>query len=439
MYTKESFFIDRKNKGSLCFAPSTSMYIGHQGEITACCINKKNVLGKYPEESLMKIWTGEKYRKMREELKSFVFSDGCRKCERLISNNNFATLKIPIHDRTASNYFNLPERLYLELDNKCNLMCTMCCGKFSSKILKHIERKPEYKSPYLNDNFFNELKPFLKNAHFIDYYGGEPFLIDIYYKIWEFLIKDNINSQQYIQTNGTVFNKKISDIVTNLNVNISISLDSVNEDTYSKIRIGSNYTLVIDNLLKFNQILKNKNKNLYISAVLCKDNFRELIDFYSFCQKNQLILYFHELDRPRNLSVYNIEYNDLKDFLLEINKKIQNIKKISDIDSLNLKTVISQIKFLEKIKFNMENAKASNFSYINFIENYFPQYLKITKNKLAEFQVTDFDICNSMQFRTMNACEESDINNHLFKDILSLTEEQYTVEISEFFLSLKKP
>jgi len=438
MHTKESFYHDRKIKGSLCFAPSTSMYIGYQGEITACCINKKNVLGRYPEESLMKIWTGEKYKKMREELRSFVFSDGCRKCERLISNNNFATLKIPFHDRTTPNNFNLPERLYLELDNKCNLMCTMCSGKFSSKILKHIERKPEYKSPYLNDNFLDELKPFLMNAHYIDYYGGEPFLIGIYYKIWEFLIKENINSQQYIQTNGTVYNKKISDIVTNLNVNLSISLDSVNEDTYSKIRIGSNYNLVIDNLLKFNQILKNKNKNLYISAVLCKDNFKELMEFYFFCQKNQLILYFHELNRPRNLSVYNVEYDDLKNFLLEINKKIQNIRKISNIDLINLETIISQIKFLEKIKLNLENTKDSNFSFINFIEKHFPYYLKITKDKLAESQVTDFDVSNSIEFKTINACEETGISNHLFKEILPLTEEQYAIKISEFFLSLKK-
>ena len=60
----------------------------------------------------------------------------------------------------------------------------MCGGKWSSAIRKNREGLPPLKNHYDKDfvKQIREFLPFLREARFI---GGEPFLINLYYDIWE--------------------------------------------------------------------------------------------------------------------------------------------------------------------------------------------------------------------------------------------------------------
>jgi MoaA/NifB/PqqE/SkfB family radical SAM enzyme len=44
----------------MCHAPSRSLYIDMQGKFTACCFNRVYVFGRYPENNLQDIISGEK-------------------------------------------------------------------------------------------------------------------------------------------------------------------------------------------------------------------------------------------------------------------------------------------------------------------------------------------------------------------------------------------
>ena len=419
---KIKFLNNRKQIGSLCCAPFTSMYFGHRGIISACCTNRTKILGVYPEKSLEEIWNGIEYKKMREDLKSFKFSLGCDQCKRLLKTGNLSTLKIPQHDVPGNKFEELkyPYKLNFELDNKCNLMCIMCHGKYSSKILKYRENKPAYASPYLNEVFFNELQPFLKNAGSLEFYGGEPFLIDIYLKILDYVHIHNPGVNIYIQSNGTIVSEKILNLVDKLQINLSISMDSVIKSTYEKIRVGANYDKVVKNIESFHDILKSNGRKFYISPILCNLNYNELIDFYNFANKYEMELYFHDLTTPREMSVYVLKEHQLQEQIEIIESKMSKISLPStEIEKYNFNVINSQLTHLKYILNNIVTAyKKDNFSIKDFLLKYFPKLEKTYVDAIASYNISDKILSNSIIFSSMNEPPE----NNLYKQFSKLSE-----------------
>ena len=167
---------------SLCNAPFSNMYFGHDGNVTACCYNRTHELGTYPHQTVKEIWTSSKAEELRDLLSKNDLSSGCGSCEKLLLSKNFDAVIAKNYDLLpySANY---PTKLEFELDNTCNLECTMCFGEFSSSIRKNRENKPPLLSAY-NDAFVDQLEEFIPNLHSTRFFGGEPFLIDIYYNIW---------------------------------------------------------------------------------------------------------------------------------------------------------------------------------------------------------------------------------------------------------------
>jgi len=437
-FEKLMFLSKRKKIGTLCCAPFTSMYFGHRGIISACCSNRTKILGTYPEKNLLEIWNSKERDQLQKDLQSFKFSLGCDQCKKLFTAGNFTSLKIPHHDIPGNNYKNLkyPFKLNFELDNKCNLMCIMCSGKFSSKILKYREKKPDYISPYLTDNFFNELKPFLDNAGHLDFYGGEPFLIDIYFKILDYVQKHNPNIQIYIQTNGTIASKKVLDYIKDLQINLSISMDSVIEETYEKIRIGANYKSVVKNIDSFYNIIKNTNRQLYMSPILSNLNYTELADFYYFSSKYDIKLYFHDLTTPKDLSVYSIPEDTLQININLIEEKINNIRPVTETEIFNYNVLLSQISHLKYVYNKTKKNKNTDmhFSMTAFLSSTFPDYYKIYSSKLVDYGITDEIFSKSIVFESMQERPE----NYIYKRFSKSSYKEVEVKLDNFIKSLVK-
>jgi MoaA/NifB/PqqE/SkfB family radical SAM enzyme len=97
--------------------------------------------------------------------------------------NNVAS-RIHYFRNKLTGHINYPRVMEFELSNECNLECVMCNGYFSSSIRKNREKLPASVSPY-NDQFVDELDQFIPHLTDAKFLGGEPFMIDIYLKIWE--------------------------------------------------------------------------------------------------------------------------------------------------------------------------------------------------------------------------------------------------------------
>ena len=116
----------------ICYAPFRSLRFSLSGNALACCYNRKYSLGKYPENSVRDSWFGEKAEKLREHISHNDLSLGCQSCEKSITNQTYTSTDAMYFDYIPepikSGY---PVRLEFELDNTCNLECTMCNCVFS--------------------------------------------------------------------------------------------------------------------------------------------------------------------------------------------------------------------------------------------------------------------------------------------------------------------
>ncbi len=63
-----------------CPAPLVNLHFSQLGVVTACCFNRKQVLGVYPKNSIREIWEGPAATELREALARRDLSKGCEKC-----------------------------------------------------------------------------------------------------------------------------------------------------------------------------------------------------------------------------------------------------------------------------------------------------------------------------------------------------------------------
>jgi len=193
------------------------------------------------------------------------------------------------------------------LSNRCNLECIMCSEENSSKIAKLKIEQEEKLLPY-NDKFVEELRPFIPHLKSTKFLGGEPFLIPIYYKIWDLIIEVNPSCEIVVQTNGTVLNDKIKELLENGNFSISVSIDSLKKETYEHIRKGAIFEEVMRNLDYFIDFCKRKNRYIGITCCFIQQNWKEIPDLVRHFNALQIPLTFNRVWSPPNCSIWESSY-----------------------------------------------------------------------------------------------------------------------------------
>jgi MoaA/NifB/PqqE/SkfB family radical SAM enzyme len=300
-------------KFAICHAPFKNLYFGHRGVVTACCYNRLYELGTWPQSTIKQIWEGEKANSLRAHLKQNSLLKGCSVCELQLSAGNFSGFKAAQFDGDTLNENGYPSVFEFELDNTCNLECVMCSAEYSSSIANRNGTKV-YTSPYDN-KFVGELAefiPYLKQAKF---YGGEPFMIKLYYEIWDAIGNLNSDCNIIIQTNGTILNTRIKDLLEKCNFSINISLDSLNKENYERIRVNASFETVISNLQYFYEYAKRKKSFFGLSACIMKQNWHEAPDFVNFCNERNIKLYFHTVLSPRSASLSFLDKHELESII----------------------------------------------------------------------------------------------------------------------------
>jgi len=316
------------DKGTLCHAPENSMYFVRDGSVTACCYSREAPIGRYPDQTLSEIWNGARARSMRSALRRNELPAGCELCYPQIVAGNYEgflargfdayavqrdsadiTRREAVQIGVASRY---PSRMEFELSNKCNLECAMCSGQFSSSIRRNREKLPSLPEIY-DDSFLEQLIHFLPHLKTASFVGGEPFLIDIYYKIWDQLASVNTNCAVSITTNGTVYNNRVQQLLQKLNCQINISLDSVTRSTYEAIRVNARMDRTLANLDHFiDHNLRNSNP-LTISVCPVILNCRELPDLVEFANHRGIRVFFNTVTFPLSQSIRTLPSDDQYD------------------------------------------------------------------------------------------------------------------------------
>lgn len=301
-------------KKLFCYNPFVNLFFDTYGNAVACCRSHQNVLGSYPRQSIKEIWFGEKAEKMREHLRHNDLNMGCEYCQLQIKSNRFQGLPSMAIDKMASTKTGIfPRVIEFELSNRCNLQCEMCSGRVSSSIRKNRESLDPLPMPY-DDDFVEQLKEFIPHLKQAYFYGGEPFLIPIYYKIWEQVMLLNPKVKLYAVTNGTIMNDSIRKIFRSLDFNVTVSLDSLDKTRAEKIRFGCNFNEVIKNIHEFNALTGRK---ISISHTPMTINWSETPDIIDFCNKINAIINLSYVEGPAKFALWSLmpdKLNEIFDF-----------------------------------------------------------------------------------------------------------------------------
>lgn len=300
-----------KQSAAFCHAPFTNMLFSQDGNVYACCHNKKTSIGRYPQQSISEIWNSKSAQQYRHMMEQYIIPDACQVCTSDFKGEAFKEMK-SLHFDSLKPHAQYPVMMEFLLSNKCNLECVMCNGESSSLIRKNREKLSPIPSAY-DDAFIEQLKefiPHLKEARFSS--SGEAFSIDTYLTIWNLIIDLNPDCLIVIQTNGTILNDRIKQILQRGNFQIGISLDSLKKDVFESIRINANFDKVIKNIEYFRDYSVAGKRKFDLSMCVMRNNWQEAADFIRYCNQNHAVANLHKVWYPIDLAIYNLPKKELE-------------------------------------------------------------------------------------------------------------------------------
>jgi len=168
-----------------------------------------------------------------------------------------------------------PFLVVFNLTRRCNSICPMCSiWKTPSKIKDELTLEEI-------ENIFKDLKSYGVKHVFLQ--GGEPLLRKDIVQIIELLIGLEFNPT--LITNGLLLDEKIANKIAELKCNVSISLDSLDEKKYMKIRGVDKLPLLLHNIEQCSKI-KDKKGMWHITSTISKINYGEVMDLFYFARNN---------------------------------------------------------------------------------------------------------------------------------------------------------
>lgn len=280
------------------------------GHVSVCCLNRVTSV-PINGRPLLDIWNGPEFQKLRTHVTEGDLSYDCGVCKAQLDAGNMAGLKANDYRKFAPVHGKFPKVMEFCLDNTCNLACSMCNSVLSSTIRKE-RGLPPHRRLY-DDSFVKELEPFIPHLQEAVFSGGEPFLIPLYYSIWDLMSELNPDLVISVVTNGTVLNDRVMKVLERGRFHINVSMESVDRQTYSTIRKRADLAQVMDNFLWFREYGERKGRRVNIPVCLLTQNWTELPSMVDFANRHQVTINFVHVDRPFRLALL---YQD-RDYLAE--------------------------------------------------------------------------------------------------------------------------
>lgn len=364
----------KEARHAICHAPFSSLNFEQNGNITACCFNRIHVLGNIKTHSIEEAWTGPKSQALRKSIQKRDLSGGCKLCQELIQAGNFDGSRAKHYDQYAHpqtlkhrldrlmGRIAMPKVFEFEIDNTCNLACSMCSGYFSSTIRQGREQMPPMPKVY-DDHFAKKLLPFLPYLTDLKFLGGEPMLIKPYRQIWELVREHSPSIALHITTNATVWNTSLEDLLSQLRVGFNLSIDSAVPETYESIRQGAQWNKVVSNIQKLKKLSDNQSMYLNIAACVMRSNIHELDRLIEFANGLEAKVHFNIVWNPEHESLRFLPAASLKQILNDIQRQRDRLPTTNGLSEHNANQLSQVIQTIEQwIGFQREDYSQANFS-----------------------------------------------------------------------------
>ncbi len=161
--------------------------------------------------------------------------------------------------------YGMPVSVGAELTNNCNLHCPECAS--GSGIMK---RERGFMDIGLFKRTMMELSPYLYNTNL--YFQGEPMLHPMFF----LFLENSMNTHTTVSTNGHYLSEENSvKIVTSGLNKLIISLDGLDQETYSLYRKNGNVDKVLEGIRYISDAKKKLNSSLKIEIQFLVNRFNE--------------------------------------------------------------------------------------------------------------------------------------------------------------------
>jgi pyruvate-formate lyase-activating enzyme len=175
-----------------------------------------------------------------------------------------------------------PDVVLLDNFNGCNLTCSMCDHKNA------INYRPIHKMDWkLYTKLVDEIAMEKPGCAVWEIFFGEPFLCNDMAKRIEYAKAGGIK-KVLLNSNGVFMTEDRAEKVIQAGLDaIYIGIDAFKEETYNRIRIGGDFKKVINNVIRYKELLDNwgKNQKIFVQFVESEYNSGEVEDFKKFWQE----------------------------------------------------------------------------------------------------------------------------------------------------------
>jgi MoaA/NifB/PqqE/SkfB family radical SAM enzyme len=284
-----------------CVLPWVSLEASPIGTVRPCCLADDELVDDAGDKFNLAtadfngIQNSHSMRELRQEFIDGKQPQTCRKCwkeERAGRTSKrmhtLDRLKHMLPDQAWTADAKPLMFLDLKLGNICNLKCRICgswsSSTFAAEELQHLMRNEDRKDnhhyhmlrqgawPRENQQFWNEIADISDQIQYIEFTGGEPFMIQEHFNLLQGLIDRGLagHIEIHYNTNGTQWPENAEEIWRHFKiVEIAFSIDDVNE-RFEYQRSNAVWTEVINNIARF-RALRSRHTNIRLQ-ICCTIN-----------------------------------------------------------------------------------------------------------------------------------------------------------------------
>lgn len=353
-----------------CVLPWVALEIQPNGTHAVCCLAEKPVRDEQGKtltvknSTLDQILDAHSLKELRRDFLANKRPDTCAKCWRVEDSGGTSKR---IHSLDRLKHLGIANQTWtedrkelmmfdLKVGNICNLKCRICGSYSSSQIATEELPKKDKKNsfsykmiqdgrwPREQDHFWEKIVGYSKDIRYLEFTGGEPFLIKEHFAFLQQLVDLGIagNVEIHYNTNGTQYPKNAPDIWRHFKlVEIAFSIDDVGP-RFEYQRKNAIWSEVNENIGKFKQ-LKQELGNILLQVcstinvfnVMYLEGLASWIDQQGFDN-----IYWNMLHEEASVSIRTLP-DSAKELAI---KKLTN----ANVSQVHRKHFESAVKFMQQ-------------------------------------------------------------------------------------------
>lgn len=324
-----------------CVLPWISLEASPIGTARPCCLAEEEILDDQGKKFHLRTATfgqiqqSQHMQELRREFLAGQQPETCRKCwdeehsgRRSKRMHTLDRLKHMLDDQTWTQDAKPLMFLDLKLGNICNLKCRIC-GSWSSstfateevrfvhpgkdpKLTYHYQMLRDGSWPRDNNKFWEEVADISDQIRYLEFTGGEPFMIQEHFDFLQRLADQGLAHQIEIHynTNGTIWPTDAIDIWQQFAlVEVAFSIDDLGA-RYEYQRANASWTQVQSTIQKFQDLkLRMPNLRLQCCSTVNVFNVRYIDQLAHWIQEQHFdFVYWNILHQAQHLSIATLPH-----------------------------------------------------------------------------------------------------------------------------------